>query len=181
MWVRSRPLRRVSFAERVAFPGAPLVWCGLFLHHTTNGFLAGTLGVVLVVAYVVFVAWYSTLRDLTGGAAVDAGARGWAALWAVRASNVGADVGASGCFLFFLLNWCSAAWFPLLLLVTLVAHAVTEVVVRRRLRALHAYRGFWGGREPDAKDLKALQHPAPDAPHLHYAHRDTGEGAASDA
>lgn len=182
MWIRSRPLSSVTFAQRVAFPGAPLVWCGLFVHRTTGGFLAGPLGVALVVTYLLFVVWHSTLRDLQGTTENSGGARDWG----LACSNVGADVGASVCFLFFLLNWCSAAWFPLVLLVAVVLHVLTEVVVQRRLRALHAYRGFWTGRKPDERELEALrQSVAPldlsDPPERYAKRAAYNEGAASDA
>ena len=146
MWAESRPLRRVAFVERCCNPGIPLVWCALFVQETTGGFLAHEWGVVLVVVYVLVVAWYGSLQELS------AGALGCASVWArvrehgLRAVNVAADVGATLTFLFFLLNWFPAAWFAPLFFVTLLAHGVVAVVVARRLHALHQRPEYWGGR-----------------------------------
>ena len=175
MWAAPRPLRRVGFVERCCSPGLPLVWSALFVHDTAGGFLADGWGVTLVVVYVVVVAWHGSLQELSARG----GVRRRLALaelreWALRGANTLADVSATLTGLFFLLRWFAAAWFAPLFLVALTAHAGVQVVVARRLRALHGRPGYWGGRAPAAREV-------PPEPHVHFAVHDDGESARSDA
>lgn len=165
MWARPRPLRHVSFAGRVAFPGIPAVWCVLFVQLTTSGqdnavapmthFNLGLAG-----TYALLAVWYGTLRELTArtDTATQRSLKSLHTLrtWAVRLSNTVADAGAALCFLFFTLLWFPAAWFAPLFFVTLVCHAATEAEVERRLRALHAHHGFLSGRRPTQQEINAL-------------------------
>ena len=174
MWAAPRPLRRVGFVERCCSPGLPLVWSALFVHDTAGGCLADGWGVTLVVVYVVVVAWHGSLQELSARG----GVRRHPALaelreWALRGANTLADVSATLTCLFFLLRWFAAAWFAPLFLVALTAHAGVQVVVARRLRALHGRPGYWGGRAPAAREVPA--------PHVHFAVHDDGESARSDA
>lgn len=165
MWARPRPLRHVSFAKRVAFPGVPVVWCVLFVQLTTSGRGATVapmtnINLGLAGAYVLLAVWYGTLRELT--ARTDTVTRRSlktmyvVRTWALRVSNTVADAGAALCFLFFTLLWFPAAWFAPLFFVTLACHAVTEAEVEQRLRALHAHNGFLSGRRPTQQEIDAL-------------------------
>lgn len=161
MWVQPRPLQRVTFAQRVAFPGMPVVWWVLFIEHTIGGFLTRELRVGFACAYVLVAAWYGTLRELSARAD-EATLRSLQTLYAlrtcaVRLFNTVADAGAAACYLFFVAPWVSAAWFPLLFFVTVAAHAVTEAEVAQRLRALYAHAGYWGGRKPTVDERHVLQ------------------------
>lgn len=165
MWARPRPLRHVSFAERVAFPGVPVVWCVLFVQLTTSGQGAANapmtnINLGLASAYILLAVWYGTLRELT--ARTDTVTRRSlktiyvVRTWALRASNTVADAGAALCFLFFTLLWFPAAWFAPLFFVALVCHAIAEAEVEQRLRALHAHHGYLSGRRPTKQEMDAL-------------------------
>lgn len=165
MWAHPRPLRHVSFAGRVAFPGVPVVWCVLFVQLTTNKEGASAVPMTninlgLAGAYVLLALWYGTLRELTAytDTATRRSLKTLYALrtWTVRACNMVADAGAALCFLFFTLLWFPAAWFAPLFFVTLLCHAVTEAEVEQRLRALHAHNGFLSGRRPTQQEMEAL-------------------------
>ena len=160
MWVQPRPLQRVTFAQRVAFPGMPIVWWVLFIQQTVGGFLTQELRVGFACAYVVVAAWYGTLRELSARAD-ETTLRSLQSLytvrtWAVRFLNTVADAGAAACYLFFVAPWVSVAWFPPLFFVTVIAHAMTEAEVAQRLRALYAHAGYWGGRKPTNDEMQAL-------------------------
>lgn len=165
MWASPRPLRHVSFAERVAFPGVPVVWCVLFVQLTTSGQGVAiapmtNINLGLAGAYVLLAVWYGTLRELTArtDTVTRRSLRTLQALrtWSLRASNTVADAGAALCFLFFTLLWFPAAWFAPLFFVALVCHAITEAEVEQRLRALHAHHGYLSGRRPTKQELDAL-------------------------
>lgn len=166
MWARSRPLRHVSFAERVAFPGLPVVWCVLFVQLTTksqgNTLPVTNINVGLAAAYVLLAVWHGTLRELTarGDCVTRRSLRTLHTLrtWAARLLNTLADAGTAACFLFFTLLWFPSAWFAPLFFVTLVCHQLTEWEVEQRLRALHAHHGFLSGRRPTEGELEALRH-----------------------
>lgn len=161
MWAQPRPLQHVSFAQRIAFPGLPVVWCVLCVQQSTGGFMTNELAVCMVIAYILVAVWYGTLRELTARADENTlkSLQTMYAVrtWMVRLSNTVADAGAAMCFLFFLLNWFPAAWFLPLLFGTTVAHLGTEFEVEQRLRALHAHRGYWGGRRPTDQELRVLE------------------------
>ena len=165
MWASPRPLRLVSFSERVAFPGVPVVWCVLFVQLTTSGWGATVapmtnINLGLASAYVLLAVWYGTLRELT--ARTDTVTRRSlktmyvVRTWALRATNTVADAGAALCFLFFTLLWFPAAWFAPLFFVALACHAITEAEVEQRLRALHAHHGYLSGRRPTKQEMDAL-------------------------
>lgn len=160
MWVQPRPLRRLSFAQRVAFPGMPVVWWILFIQQTIGGFLTSDLQIGFACAYVLVASWYGTLRELSARADATT-LRSLQTLytvrtWAIRGLNTVADAGAAACYLFFTAPWASPAWFPPLFFVTVLAHAVVEAEVAQRLCALYGHTGYWGGRKPTKQEVEAL-------------------------
>ena len=165
MWTRPRPLRHLTFASRVAFPGVPVVWCVLFVQLTTTKRQGNVVpmthfNMALASVYVLFAVSYGTTRELK--ARTDMLTRQslrtlhTLRTWMVRACNTLADAGAALCFLFFTLLWFPAAWFAPLFFVTMLCHVVTEAEVERRLRALHAHHGFLSGRRPTQQEMDAL-------------------------
>lgn len=174
MWARPRPLRHVSFAERVAFPGLPIVWCVLFVQLTTKtqGFKLPitNMNVGLASAYILLAVWHGTLRELNARSDIVT-RRSLQTLyhvrtWVVRVLNTFADAGTSACFLFFTLLWFPAAWFAPLFFVTLLCHMLTEFEVEQRLRDLHAHHGYFSGRRPTDEELHALKHLSSESVHV---------------
>lgn len=151
--MRARPLQRVAFAQRLAFPGAPIVWCVVCVQRVTGTWQCDTppsvWGVLLALSYVGAAVWWGSLRELD--------ARGTVGLarYAVRGANTLADAGVAVCFLYFVLNWdTSGIFFAPVCFTAAMAHLVVETTVSQRLQALQAHHGKWrpGFRDQEEED-----------------------------
>ena len=150
--MRARPLQRVAFAQRLAFPGTPVVWCVVCVQRLTGTWRCDTppsvWGVLLALTYVGAAVWWGSLRELE---ARDTAAPSYVA----RVANTSADTGVAVCFLYFVLNWDTwGIFFMPVFFATVMAHTVTENIVAQRLQTLQAHHGKWrpgfhGEKNPD--------------------------------
>ena len=156
----TRPMKRMTFAQRVAFPGCPVVWCVVFTQEVAP-FLTDTTTAVFCISYIVVVTWYGTFRELKPFDRRDTHKKNMVEFFmqiALRLSNTISDAACATCFLFFLRNatFLPTVWFPPMLFGALFFHTATEMEVDRRFRALYANRSFLGGRRPDTRQMEAL-------------------------
>ena len=156
-----RPLRRLTFAQRLAFPGCPVVWCVVFTQEVAP-FLTPVWTLVFCCSYVIVATWYGTFRELRPFDYRQITRRQSTAKWiaqvGLRLSNTLADMACAVCFLFFLrgVTVLPVVWFPPCFFGALFFHIATEMEVDRRFRELYADRSFLGGRKPDSRQMEAL-------------------------
>ena len=140
--MRARPLQRTTFAQRLAFPGAPVVWCVVCVQRVTGTWQCNTppsvWGVLLALSYVGAAVWWGSLRELEAQGTLAA------AGYAARIANTLADLGVAVCFLYFVLNWDTwGIFFMPVFFATGMAHLVVENIVSQRLQTLQAHHGKW--------------------------------------
>lgn len=156
-----RPLRRLTFAQRLAFPGCPVVWCVVFTQEVAP-FLTASWKIVFCCSYVIVAAWYGTFRQLKPFDYRQIDSRKTKSHWIVqiglRCSNTLADMACAVCFLFFMrtIAVIPVVWFPPCFFGAIFFHVATEMEVDRRFRELYADRSFLGGRKPDSRQMEAL-------------------------
>ena len=158
---QTRPLRRLTFPQRVATYGIPLAWVVVFVQQVAP-FLSTNLGFALGGIYIVCVTWHGLFRELSVPEVIygTTGKKTFVARWRARLTrlaNTVADALCAACFLFFLRGYeeFPAAFFGPLFILAVASHVTTEMEVQRVLNQLRGNSSFDSRAVPD-EERRAL-------------------------
>ena len=140
-----RPLKRITFPQRIATYGVPVAWVVVFTQQSAP-FISKQLGVVLGIVYIVCATWYGLLRQLSVEDVDHKAEKLYTKLKKrfIRITNTVADAACAACFLYFLrgYEYLPAPFFGPLFILALAAHATTEYGVQQELDKLLGGKSF---------------------------------------
>lgn len=159
MWLQTRPLRRLTYSQRVGSPPLPAAWVAEYV-RLASGYPSADQSLWLAAFYVVVCVWYGSLREITARR-ISATRRhpttfNWWRDGLLRFVNHVSDAAAAACFLYFLV-FDEPSYFPLVFFVSVSTHCFVEMEIAHRLKLIHSDHAYLGGRRPTVQELAALE------------------------
>lgn len=161
MWFENRPLRSLSYGNRVGSPPCPAAWVVVYAKRAA-GFPSDAQSIWLAGFYVLVCVWYGSLRELAARH-ISATRRHPKTFncWRnalLRCFDTISNAATACCFLWFLVPIDNLTlFFPLGFFVSLTAHLCVEMEIAHRLRCIHSDHAYLGGRRPTTQELQALR------------------------